>query len=76
MLIISTRRCPQCPVCGGPEEVPSHRSWGPTAGPVPGAVTGPQLPGQPGPGSAQQHDPPGGHQVPAPGVALLRDLVQ
>lgn len=26
-------------------------------------------------GPAQQHDPPGGHQVPAPGVALVWDLV-
>ncbi|KAA8582021.1 hypothetical protein FQN60_008761, partial [Etheostoma spectabile] len=65
----------QCPVCGRPEKVQENSCRRPTQRTVPGAQSGPQQPFQPRPGSAQQHDPPGAHQVSASGVAVVRDLV-
>ena len=66
----------QCLVRGRLEALPPGGGWGQAARPVPGLEPGSQQSVEPGPGPAQQHDPPGGDQVSAPGVAVVRDVVQ
>ena len=53
----------------------THRCRRPSARSVPGALVRPELAVEPGPGPAEQHDPPGRHQVAAAALALVRNLV-